>query len=552
MPDTLLTTKLYIPPARSDHVARPHLIERLNVGLERKLTLISGPVGFGKTTLLADWARQCERSVAWISLNKGDNDPARFLAYLVAALQTIERTLGKEAEAMLQSPQTLPAEAILTTLINELADASFPILLVLDDYHVIETQSIHDVLGFLLDHQPPEIHLVIASRVDPPLPLARMRARGELSELRAADLRFTPDEAVVFLNQVMGLLLSADDVTTLEQRTEGWIAGLQLAALSMQGQEERTGFIAAFAGRHHYIADYLVDEVLKRQTEDVLSFLLQTSILERLCGPLCNKVTGGADGQAMLERLERANLFVVPLDDERRWYRYHHLFADVLRARLRRTLPASESELHLHASQWYEEAGLTNEAIEHALAVEDFARAARLIDPIAQGMVNRFEVFTLGRWIESLPDTLLFQHPRIAILYAMTLSLTNRFEEWTHYLDKTEQAARADLDSPEMQAILGQILVQKCIQAFLFGDFPLALARIQEANQTRSELGRSTEHWALTSIHGYSTLQWHGDVETGLSSLVDSFRMAMGDKGTISGQRYVIRSPLTRTSSVAN
>src|SRR6266566_3508320 len=315
MPTPILATKLYIPRLRFHVVSRPRLLERLNEGLHRKLTLIAAPAGFGKTTLVSAWVADCDRPVAWLSLDEGENDPARFLTYFVAALQTIAPTIGEGVLGALQSPQPPPTESILTALLNEITIIPDNFVLVLDDYHMIDAKPIDQALTFLVEHLPPQMHLVIATREDPQLPLARLRAQGQLIELRAADLRFTPSEAAEFLNQVMGLNLSAQDIAALEDRTEGWIVGLQLAALSLQGHLDVHGFIRAFAGDHRYIVDYLVAEVLQRQPEPVRSFLLQTAILDRLHGPLCDAVTGQEEGNARLEALERGNFFVVPLDD---------------------------------------------------------------------------------------------------------------------------------------------------------------------------------------------------------------------------------------------
>jgi LuxR family maltose regulon positive regulatory protein len=352
MATPLLQTKLYIPPPRPELVPRPRLIERLNAGLHRKLTLVSAPAGFGKTTLVSEWVQALDsasppNAVAWFSLDESDNDLSRFLVYLTGALQTVWTDIGKGVSTALQSPQPLPTEAILSILINEIADLDRRTVLIFDDYHLIETQPIHDALAFLLRRLPPSLHLVITTRVDSPLPLARLRARGQLTELRAADLRFSPFEAGEFLNQVMSLDLSAEDIAALERRTEGWIAGLQLASLalqgpSMRGRKDVSSFIQSFAGSHHYILDYLVEEVLEQQSQSVQTFLLQTAVLDRLTGSLCNGLTGQQDGQATLEMLEHANLFVIPLDDELRWYRYHHLFSDLLRQRLRQTQPDSD------------------------------------------------------------------------------------------------------------------------------------------------------------------------------------------------------------------
>ena len=421
MVDAILTTKLYIPSARSELVSRPRLIGRLNEGLTRKLILISAPAGFGKTTLLGEWVGHNELPVAWVSLDESDNDLPRFLTYVVAAVQTIDADIGAGALSDLQSPQPLPAESILTSLINEVVETSQEFILVLDDYHRIEVRPIHDALTFLLEHLPPQMHLVMATRSDPPLPLSHLRGGGELTELRAADLRFTPDEAATFLNQVMGLGLSAEDIAALETRTEGWIVGLQMAALSMQGRADTASFIQAFTGSHHFIIDYLVEEVLQRQPKRVRSFLLQTSILDRLSGPLCDAVTGQEDGRGMLEALERGNLFVVPLDDKRQWYRYHHLFADVLRARSLEEQPDRVPALHRRASEWYDQNDLPSDAVRHAFAAEDFERAASLVELAAPAMRRSRQDATLLGWVKALPDKLIRARPVLSVVSAWAL-----------------------------------------------------------------------------------------------------------------------------------
>jgi len=402
--EQLLTTKLYIPPARPEIVHRTRLVEQLNGGLHRKLTLISAPAGFGKTMLLSEWVADCERPAAWLSLDDGDNDPSRFLAYLVVALQTIAANFGEGLLGVLQSPQPPPTESILTTLLNEITTIPDDFVLVLDDYHLIDAKPVDDALTFLLEHLPPQVHLVIATREDPNLPLARLRARGQLTELRVTDLRFSPSEATEFFSQVMGLNLSAEEVTVLETCTEGWIAGLQLAALSIRGREDVPTFIRAFAGDNRYIVDYLVEEVLKRQPERIRHFLLQTSILERLSGPLCDAVTGQEDGRGMLEALERGNLFIVPLDDQRQWYRYHHLFADVLRVHSMEEQPDRVLTLHRRASEWYEQNSQLSDAVRHALAVEDFERAAGLAEMAWPAMDSSFQSTTWLGWVKALPD----------------------------------------------------------------------------------------------------------------------------------------------------
>jgi LuxR family maltose regulon positive regulatory protein len=378
--DDLLATKLFPPFPRRDLVHRSRLTERLSSGLIAPLTVVVAPAGWGKTTLLSDWLASdhaAAPSVAWIALDEGDNDVVRFLRYLVGAVQTVDIRMGARARASLQSAQPPAAEAVLALLINDLAALSNDLVLVLDDYHVIDTPGIHQALTFLLDHLPPRLHLAIATRTEPQLPLARLRARGLLVELRAADLAFAADEAISFLNEVMGLRLTPAEITALRSRTEGWIAGLHLAALTLRERApgDRQGFIAGLSGTHRYILDYLAGEVFALQPPHVQYFLLCTSILGGLSGPLCDAVLGdaaldstGTDGQAMLEWLDSANLFVVRLDDTRTWYRYHHLFAGFLRERLRRERPDLIPDLHRRAARWLEESGRLEYAAEHALA----------------------------------------------------------------------------------------------------------------------------------------------------------------------------------------
>jgi LuxR family maltose regulon positive regulatory protein len=454
MSTSILATKLYIPRLQPNVVSRPRLIERLNEGLHRKLTLISAPAGFGKTTLVSEWVEGIERPVAWLSLDEGENELSRFLTYLVAALQVIAVNIGAGVLGALQSPQSPSPDSILTALLNEITTIPDNFILVLDDYHVIEAKSVDQALAFLLEHLPPQMHLVIATREDPPLPLARLRARGQLTEVRVTDLRFTPAEAAAFLNQVMGLHLSADDVAALETRTEGWIAGLQLAAISMQGQQDVTGFIRSFTGSHHFVLDYLLEEVLGKQPERVQTFLLRTSILDRLCGPLCDAILldPSASGQATLEYLEHANLFIVPLDNERRWYRYHHLFAELLRQRLYQSTASSPgdaesqvNELHIRASQWYEDHGLEIEAFQHAAAAHDVERAERLIEGKGMPLHFRGAVAPVLNWLESLPTTVLDAWPSLWTAFASTLLVTGQ----TTRVEQTLQAGEAALQGAE-------------------------------------------------------------------------------------------------------
>ncbi len=428
VPSPIIATKLYIPPSRSEIVLRPRLTEQLSTSLRRKLTIISAPAGFGKTTLISEWVAMSQRPVAWLSLEEEDSDLTRFLTYLIAALQTVAGEIGVMVLPILQSSQSLASEAILTNLINDVATIPQDFILVLDDYHLVDNPAVDKALTFLLEHMPPQLHLVITTREDPNLPLARLRVRDQLTELRAADLRFTPTEAAEFLNQVMGLTLSANEIAALEGRTEGWIAGLQLAALSMKGQRDVGGFIQAFAGDHRYIVDYLVEEVLNNRPEAIRRFLLQTSILDRLNGPLCDAVTGQPGGQAQLEALQRGNFFLIPLDDRRHWYRYHHLFADVLRAHLAMEQPAQVTVLHRRASQWYEQNGFAPEAIRHALAAQDFEHAAVLIEREMPAMQQSRQEATLLSWFQALPDELLRQRPILSVHYAGALLQNGQYE----------------------------------------------------------------------------------------------------------------------------
>jgi LuxR family maltose regulon positive regulatory protein len=487
----LLETKFYAPGRRRELVRRPRLSERLDRGAEAKLTLVSAPAGFGKTTLLAGWlvewvaaAPAGGRAAAWLSLDQGDNQPATFWTYLIAALQTAAPGVGADALSLLQAPQPPPIEAVLATLLNELGAVPSGVVLVLDDYHVVDAREVQDGMAFLLGHLPPRVHLVIASRADPTLPLARLRARGELVEIRAADLRFTPDEAAAYLNGVMGLGLAARDVAALEGRTEGWVAALQLAALSVQGRDDAACFIAGFAGDDRYVVDYLVEEVLQRQPEQIRSFLLRTSILDRLGGPLCDAVTGQDGGRAMLEALERGNLFLVPLDDRRRWYRYHHLFADMLRARLLDEQPDQVPELHRRASAWYEQHGERSEAIRHALAAEDFARAADLVELAALALLRSRQEATLLGWLKALPDELLRRRPVLSNFYAAVLlqggeleGVDARLRDAERWLDP-DMRERSDalsagmvvVDDEAFRRLPGSIAVHRAGHALVLGN----------------------------------------------------------------------------------
>jgi LuxR family maltose regulon positive regulatory protein len=470
---SILTTKLHIPPLRSKHVLRPRLIERLNDGAQRKLTLVSAPAGFGKTTLVSEWIAQSERLTAWLSLDEDDNDPARFMSYLIAALQRIQPEIGQGVFPMLQTPRP-PIEAALTTLLNEIDKISDPFTLVLDDYHVITAQAIDQALTFLLEHSPPQMGMVIVTREDPSLPLHKLRAQDQLTELRAADLRFTRAEAAIFLARVMGLKLSAEDIAALEARTEGWIVGLQLAAISMQGVPDKTVFIQSFAGSHHYILDYLLEEVLHKQPERVQHFLLHTSILNRMCGSLCDALLDAPapSGQKTLETLEQANLFIIPLDNERRWYRYHHLFADLLRQRLPHSIAASAqyansriNELHIRASQWYEDDGLDIEAFHHAAAANDIERAERLMDGRGIPLHLRGAVTAILDWLATLPTTVMNAKPSLWWRYGAMLLVVGQTTGVEEKLDAAEAALQAQGAEADNRLLIGRIAVARAVLA---------------------------------------------------------------------------------------
>ncbi len=436
--DALLATKLHVPGPRPGFVRRPRLAGALRGGL----VLVCAPAGFGKTALLADWLRSGDRPVAWLSLDTGDNDPARFWRHVVAALDRAQPGIGEQVAPLLgPSPSSL--EGLVTVLINELAAhaGEKETVLVLDDYHLVEAREVHASLAFLVEHLPPGLQLVLASRSDPPLPLARLRARGQLTELRSDDLRFTAEEAAALLRESAGGALPGAAVAALVARTEGWAAGLQLAALSLRGRSDVAGFVAAFSGSHRYILDYLTGEVLDGQPEQVREFLLETSVLDRLSGELCDAVTGRDDGQTMLEHVEQAGLFLMPLDEVRGWWRYHRLFADLLRARVQQQQPDRVTALHRAAAAWYQERGLADDAVGHALAAGDTAWAARLIEQYFDATLYlRSEGATAQRWLAALPAELVQTRPRLLLAQVLLAATLGRAEAMEPPLDAAERA----------------------------------------------------------------------------------------------------------------
>lgn len=585
MPAPILATKLFIPQPPPQAVFRPRLIERLNEslrqsgGFARKLTLISAPAGFGKTTLVTEWLNQKDTlgetfhpssfavhpsGVAWLSLDEADSDPTRFLRYLVAAVQTVAPQIGQEVMDIIHPPQPPPIEPILTALLNEISILPDDFVLVLDDYHLIDARlvdvfaggenssfgfakTVDDALTFLLEHLPPQMHLVITTREDPQLPLPRLRARGQLTELRAADLRFTPLEAAEFLNSVMGLDLSAKEITALEDRTEGWIAGLQLASLAiqgnlavqghvaMQGRQAVSGFVRAFAGDHRYIVDYLVAEVLQRQPEPVRRFLLQTSLLDRLNGPLCDAVTWQTESSVLLEALERGNFFLIPLDDKRHWYRYHHLFADVLRMYLTAEEPGQVAVLHRRASEWYAQNGSASDAIRHALAAEDFERAANLVELEWQAMRRSRQEAALHGWLKALPRELFRVRPVLAVAYAHVILAGGTFEGVEALLRDAEQWLDTTADAPteihpkqremivvdeeSFRRLPGTIALACAGLALARGDVPGTVTYARRAH----DLAPEDDHLTRGGAAGFLGLaSWRsGDLETAHRTFAD-------------------------------
>jgi LuxR family maltose regulon positive regulatory protein len=498
MSDSLLSTKIYIPPTRANAIARPRLTEKLLAGINQpgSLVLLSSPAGSGKTTLLSEFVAQLRQPVAWVSLDEGDNDPVRFWTYLITACQSVqegadkEHPVGESALALFRSPQPLSVEAVPTILINNLAGLERSLVLVLDDYHTIQNETLQAAFSFLVEHMPGNLHILVSTRMDPPWPLARFRARSQLVEVRAQDLRFTPEEAASFLCQRMGLDLSREDVTALEERTEGWVAGLQLAALSMKGRSDIAAFVKAFTGSHVYIAEYLVEEVLQRQPEEVRTFLLQTSILDRMTGELCDNLTGRSDSQALLRQLDQANLFLVPLDEQRQWYRYHHLFAELLRSQLREAASDQVPELHRRAVRWYEQNGLESEAIKHALAAGDQSHAARIVEQNAMARLMRGDSITILNWIDAVAP-LVPERPWLGVYQSWGLLITGEIEPIEIRLQAAESWIESHASNSEAQEMGFHIAAIRALVAGRRGE-PLraidlahkALGRLPESEST--------------------------------------------------------------------
>jgi LuxR family maltose regulon positive regulatory protein len=562
----LLETKLFVPRQRRQVVSRSRLRERLSQALEAKLTLVSAPPGFGKTTLVAEWLAEAHVEAAWLSLDQGDNNHS-FWSYLVAALQTVKPGIGESTATLLQSPQPPPIESLLATLLNELNAVPRDLVLVLDDYHVVEDRAIHEGLAFLLDHLPPKLHLVVVSRADPPLPLARLRARGELVEIDADDLRFSSDEATTYFNDTMGLHLTSSDVAALEARTEGWIAALQLAALSMQRRDDPGNFIADFAGDDRYVVDYLVEEVLERQPDEIRDFLLKTAILDRMSGPLCDAVTGLGNGKARLEALDRANLFVVQLDTRRQWWRYHHLFAEVLRAYLIEAQPDLVAALHRRASEWYADTGEPTQAIHHALAAHDVDRAAALIERAARATLRGYRPAVLVEWLAALPPELVRTRPVLGAYYAFALLGLGELDAAKSLLRDTERCleGRSEVemvvvDEAELQSVPGMIALAWAFRAQALGDVATTLGLARRARDLMPEGDHvwragagvllALAHWmtgdleTAQSVHdaGVADLVRSGDIRLAISAVYDGAELRKARGRLIDAQQSYERA----------
>lgn len=550
---SLLTTKLYIPPPRPNLVPRPRLIQQLDTGLRvgHRLTLVSAPPGFGKTTLVTEWVCNSPREVAWISLDEGDNDPVQFLNYLIAALQQVEGSIGQTARQILQSTafasaNVPPTLGLITSLVNDVAATVTALILVLDDYHLITSSAVQQILVFLLEHQPPRMHLVLSTRQDPPLPLHRLRARNQVTEIRERDLRFTMEEAAAFLNQTMGLTLSAQAVKVLESRAEGWVTGLQLAALALQeGQDvaRAESFIAAFTGDNRYVMDYLVAEVLQRQPEAIRTFLRQTAILDRLAAPLCNAVTVREDSQALLEQLDEANLFLTALDHRREWYRYHRLFAGCLRATLDQE---DQIRLHQRAARWFESQGFVNQAIQHTLAhaglAGDWDDAERLIGQVVEETIHQGGVLTVRNWLEALPDELVRTNAELATFLGWGLALTGELERAEQYVAGAERLFQQQ-ETPGPG--LGQLLaLRSFIAVFAHQDYELARDLGAQALQVLDE---AQVRWRVITLWAVAESQERTD---NITAAIATLREAQRLGRTRSDQVFAVTVDLSLASAL--
>jgi LuxR family maltose regulon positive regulatory protein len=518
--ETLLATKLYIPSLHPQIIQRQSILELMNAGLsiEKRLILLCAPAGYGKTTLVCEWLQEIAHA-CWISLEKGDNDPRRFFSYLVAALQTALPGIGSQAQTLLNAPQLPPLQAVLSSLLNDLAQAQSKTVIVLDDYHSIHASQIHEGITFLLDHLPPEVHFVITTRSDPALPLHRYRSRGQLVEIRADDLRFTTDEIYAFIRDIAGISLSVSDIATLESRTEGWAAGLQMAALSLRKKPNSSEFIQGLAGSNRYILDYLMEEVLKNQTPDVQHFLMETAILDRLCPSLCDALHQVHEGssQQVLQYLEHENLFVIPLDDEGYWYRYHHLFQDLLLMRLKQTPSERIQTLHRSAANWYETNGWISEAVQHYIQGEDFERGADLVEQHTLQLFAQGKLDQLMGWIQKLPADFAARRPWLSIHQAWVMAFAGKNSEAESLIQNVIDVSAAKDPLPEERKKLWmEIHGIRALISITSGDIQKVLASgdLMEAETHPDHLfARSVILWS----HGFAW-RMQGKIDKSISA----------------------------------
>jgi LuxR family maltose regulon positive regulatory protein len=543
----LLTTKLYIPPPRTNLVPRPRLIQQLNAGLESKLTLVSAPAGFGKSTLLGEWIRSSDKSFAWLSLDEGDNNLKRFLTYLIAALQQIDESIGDGILPLLEATDDPPIESLITLLINHIVSMEDEICLVLDDYHLITNQTVHQAINIFLEHLPPNAHVVLSGRVDPPIAISRMRARDQMIEVRPNDLRFIESEGETFLNDMSGLELSSGDISSLVSRTEGWITGLQLAALSMQGRQNKSEFVAAFSGGHHYIIDYLVDEVITRQSQEVRTFLYRTSIFNRFCAPLSDAVLEISDSRRIIQDIDEANLFLVHLDDERKWYRYHHLFAEFLNQRLQEREPENVPELHHRASEWLEDNDLIVEAVNHSLVGEDYERAAQLVENIGPDMMMQSEFDQLSKWLDAMPKELVENWPWLCIIRAWMYDRWAQFEVGEQYLQYAEAALNSNpsLASEDDEKIIrGQISAIRALYTLKKGQIPES---IEFSNQALDYLPKDYFNRGVAYFSRGWAKQAQGDLSGAIQAYDEGRRASLAAGNQILAQAIILEIGKTQS-----
>ena len=521
----MLITKLHIPRTSFDLVARPALTGSLNNGLTGKLTLVTAPAGFGKTTLVTEWLSNGLPSghrerIGWLSLDSGDNSAAQFWNYVIAALQTIDDSLGRVSQTVLQSTAAPPVRAMLTSLINEIATLPDPLILCLDDYHEINIPAIHVGIEFLIENLPATMHLVIITREDPPITLSRLRVRGLLTEIRADDLRFSKDESTTFFNDLLSLALSQEDIDSLTARTEGWIAGLQLAAISLQNADDPSAFVEAFAGSHRFLTDYLVDEVLSRQTPEVQKFLRRTSILERFCAGLCDRLVEDVDSRDILRQIDQANLFLVPLDNKQEWFRYHHLFAEFLQLQLYDRDPEIVPELYGRAADWFEQEELSRDALHYALIAEDYTRAADLIEAMAPDILTNENHELVIRWVEQLPEELVKQRPYLCVYLGWAWSIVGQMSEANRWLDMAESLCE-QLEPDCAEGIKGQIAAHRTYVALMHGKPVPAREYAERALELLPPEAALLRGWTITCL-GQSDLN-----KGQLAEAKDAFREAI-------------------------